>query len=322
MTNSVDTLQQHIQDIPVLALVGPTAIGKTDLSLEIARACNCEIISVDSMQVYKFMDIGTAKIKPDEMAGIPHHLIDVAFPDEEYDAARFVREASSAISEISAKGKTPLLTGGTGLYLKALVQGLFAGVPENAEIRAQLKLRAQKEGASKLHEELTLCDRISAARIHPNDTLRIIRGLEIYLASGVPWSEHLHLQKEKGQGGVVRNILQVGLTSDRQKLYDRINTRSEIMLEQGLEDEVIGLLKMGYHENLNSMKSIGYRHMINFLNGIWTYEEMMSYLARDTRRYAKRQYTWFNKIANLEWFEVEDKKNIIQRMSHWLNSRR
>ncbi|WP_419174808.1 tRNA (adenosine(37)-N6)-dimethylallyltransferase MiaA [Desulfosediminicola sp.] len=318
MTESTDTIYQELTNTPVLALVGPTAIGKTDLSLEIARVCNCEIISVDSMQVYKFMDIGTAKIKPEEMAGIPHHLIDVAYPDEEYDAARFVKEAAAAIAAIIAKGKTPLLTGGTGLYLKALVDGLFAGVPEDREIREQLKLRAANEGTSKLHEELSLCDRISADRIHPNDTLRIIRGLEIYLASGVPWSEHLRRQKQSEQNGIVNNILQVGLTCDRQKLYERINMRSEIMLEQGLEEEVMGLLKMGYHENLNSMKSIGYRHMLNFLSGLWNYEEMMEYLARDTRRYAKRQYTWFNKITDLEWFEVENKKIIIDHMSNWL----
>lgn len=320
MSDSVNSIQHDLSEIAVLALVGPTAIGKTDLSLEIARVCDCEIISVDSMQVYRFMDIGTAKIKPDEMAGIPHHLIDVAYPDEEYDAARFVREATAAIAEISSRGKTPLLTGGTGLYLKALVQGLFAGVPENREIREQLKLRAEREGTSKLHEELAIYDRISADRIHPNDTLRVIRGLEIYLASGIPWSEHLRLQQEGQKGGAVKKILQVGLTCDRQRLYDRINLRSEIMLEQGLEDEVIALLKMGYHENLNSMKSIGYRHMISFLNGEWSYEEMMDFLARDTRRYAKRQYTWFNKIANLEWYEVDKKDMIVDRMSQWLRA--
>lgn len=320
MTDSVHTILQDCTDIPALALVGPTAIGKTDLSLEIARGCNCEIISVDSMQVYKFMDIGTAKIRPDEMAGIPHHLIDVAYPDEEYDAARFVREAQVAMAEITGRGKTPLLTGGTGLYLKALVDGLFDGVPENAEIREQLKQRAAREGSLKLHGELASCDRVSAERIHPNDTLRIIRGLEIFLASGVPWSEHLRLQKQDGQGGVVKNILQIGLTCDRQKLYQRINLRAEIMLEQGLEEEVMNLLKMGYHQELNSMKSIGYRHMLNFLNGEWSYEEMMEYLARDTRRYAKRQYTWFNRINNLEWFEVGDKDSIIQRMSNWLKA--
>lgn len=304
---------------PVLALVGPTAIGKTALSLQIAREFDCEIISVDSMQVYKYMDIGTAKIRPEEMEGIPHHLIDVVYPDEEYDAARFVHDASKAIEEIAGKGKVPLLAGGTGLYLKALTEGLFTGIPENKNIRNILKKRLDAEGSSKLHEELAVCDPESAKRIHPNDSSRILRGLEIFLASGVPWSEHLRNQDRSGQGGVVRNILQIGLTCDRQRLYERINLRSQIMVEQGLEDEVRRLLEMGYDGTLNSMGSIGYRHMLNYIHSIWSFEEMLELLRRDTRRYAKRQYTWFNRISGIEWFEVGDHRGITARIADWLS---
>lgn len=310
---------EHLANLPILAIVGPTAIGKTDLSIEIAAELNCEIISVDSMQVYKYMNIGTAKIKQEEMKGIRHYLIDVAYPDEEYDAARFVRECSDAIVEIAQRGKTPLLAGGTGLYLKALTQGLFNGIPENEEIRSALRERLALEGSSKLHDELRSCDPVSANRIHPNDTNRILRGLEIYLASGTTWSEHLRKQKEEGEGGIIKNILQVGLTCERERLYKRINLRTEIMIEEGLEEEVQKLLEMGYDSSLNSMGSIGYRHMLNYLNGEWSYQEMIELLARDTRRYAKRQYTWFNKINNLEWFEVADSVAIKKRMKSWLN---
>lgn len=312
------TAEQDLQGTPILAIVGPTAIGKTALSLDIARTLNCEIISVDSMQVYRYMDIGTAKIKPDEMQGIPHHLIDVALPDEEYDAARFCREAAAAIYEITAKGKIPLLAGGTGLYLKALTQGLFSGVPEDEAIRKELKERLSAEGSSKLHEELTVCDKESAERIHPNDSNRIIRGLEIFHASGIPWSEHLRRQQSRNHKGIVDNILQIGLTCDRDLLYKRINARTEIMLEQGLEEEVRALVKMGYDERLNSMGSIGYRHMLNFISGAWSYKEMAELLARDTRRYAKRQYTWFNNIPDIEWFGVKDTVAIFKRMTEWL----
>jgi tRNA dimethylallyltransferase len=312
------TAAKKIQNPPVLAIVGPTAIGKTKLSLDIASTFDCEIISVDSMQVYRYMDIGTAKIKPDEMQSIPHHLIDVAFPDEEYDAARFCKEATAAIQEITAKGKVPLLAGGTGLYLKALTQGLFSGVPENEAIRKELKERIDIDGSSKLHEELAICDKESADRIHPNDSSRIVRGLEIFRASGIPWSEHLRRQKHSDQKGAVDNILQIGLTCDREILYKRINIRTEIMLEQGLEEEVQALLKMGYNENLNSMGSIGYRHMLNYLSGVWSYEEMAELLARDTRRYAKRQYTWFKNIPDIEWFEVRNDVAITKRMTEWL----
>ncbi len=305
---------------PVLAIVGPTAIGKTALSLDVSHTFNCEVISVDSMQIYRYMDIGTAKIRPEEMDSIPHHLIDIVNPDEKYDAARFVKDATKAINEIGSRGRVPLLTGGTGLYLKALSEGLFADIPESSEVRNILNQQIDIDGTSKLHEQLREVDPLSAARIHSNDTNRIIRGMEIFIITGKPWSTHLAEQKTGMPKGIVQNILQLGLTSDRHILYDRINLRTSIMIEQGLEHEVQELLKMGYKSDLHSMNSIGYRHMLNYMNSVWSFSKMIEFLQRDTRRYAKRQYTWFNKIKGLEWFEVNNISGIKSRIDHWLSA--
>ncbi|SHO45356.1 tRNA (adenosine(37)-N6)-dimethylallyltransferase MiaA [Desulfopila aestuarii] len=303
---------------PIVALVGPTAIGKTALSLQLARDFNCEIVSVDSMQVYRHMDIGTAKIRPEEMQGIPHHLIDIVNPDEEYDAARFVSDATRAIRIIGEKGKLPLLTGGTGLYLKALTEGLFTVLPENKEVRKELQERVESEGSSKLHEELADCDPESASRIHPNDSMRIIRGLEIFTCSGIPWSTHLRRQKEE-EGRGAFDALQIALTCNRERLYERINHRSRLMLEEGLEAEVENLLNLGYGRDLHPMNAIGYRHMLQYLDKVCSYDEMLELLQRDTRRYAKRQYTWFRGIRGIEWFEVADTESINKRIDDWLN---
>lgn len=303
---------------PIIALVGPTAIGKTSLSLQLAHDFNCEIVSVDSMQVYRYMDVGTAKIKPEEMCSIPHHLIDIVNPDENYDAARFVHDASQAIDEITGRGKLPLLTGGTGLYLKALTEGLFAGIPDDNEIKFSLQKRLKEEGSSKLHEELFACDPESAGRIHPNDSVRILRGLEIFQASGITWSAHLRLQAKTKKSKAPLNALQIALTCDRKQLYERINYRSQLMLREGLEGEVRNLLSLGYSRSLNSMNAIGYRHMLNYLDGTWTFDEMLELLQRDTRRYAKRQYTWFRGIKGIEWFEVDAAEEIRKRIADWL----
>lgn len=305
---------------PVIAIAGPTAIGKTALSLDIARTFNCEIISVDSMQVYKYMDIGTAKITCDEMESVPHHLIDIVNPDDEYDAARFIKDASNSIIAIIERGKIPLLAGGTGLYLKALSEGLFSDIHVDLNIRNKLKVRIHEEGTAKLHKELFDCDPDSAKRIHKNDSSRIVRGLEIFLSNGKPWSVYISEQKLRGQEGVVTNILLLGLTTERTTLYNRINERTKTMIEQGLEEEVATLLSMGYGAELNSMRSIGYRHMLNYLDSTWSFSEMVELLQRDTRRYAKRQYTWFNKISGLEWFDVKEHQAITRRIDQWIQS--
>lgn len=304
---------------PCLVLVGPTAIGKTDLSLTLARRFGCEIISVDSMQVYRFMDIGTAKASLAERAEIPHHLIDIVDPDESYDAACFAGDGLRAVRQIHARGKIPLLTGGTGLYLRALFEGIFPGVPVNESIRQQLKQRLLVEGASTLHEELNLYDRFSAVKIHPNDSHRLLRALEIFYVSGIPWSEHISRHKKQNDD-LFANVLQIGLTTEREILYQRINSRCDIMLDSGLEEEVRNLLAMGYDKSLKSFGSIGYRHMINYIDGIWSWEETKRLLARDTRRYAKRQYTWFSNLQDLQWFDVDDQQNIISTADAWLST--
>ncbi len=301
----------------MLVLVGPTAIGKTELSLRLAERFGCEIVSVDSMQVYKYMDIGTAKVSLEERARIPHHLIDVAEPDEEYDAASFVRDALQAIEQIHARGRVPLLTGGTGLYLRALIDGLSSGIGQFPEIREQLQQRLALAGPHVLHEELVQCDRYSAERIHVNDTHRLLRALEIYQATGRPWSEHI-LEHQKQRTPLFSNILQVGLTCERDLLYRRIDLRTRLMLKNGLEQEVRGLIVEGYSPQLKSMQAIGYRHMNNYLEGICNMAETERLLARDTRRYAKRQYTWFTAIAELEWLQVQDQKKIMERVQKWM----
>lgn len=305
---------------PCLVLVGPTAIGKTDLSLTFARRYDCEIVSVDSMQVYRYMDIGTAKASLAERAEIPHHLIDIVDPDEQYDSARFAKDGLEAIRQIHSRGKIPLLTGGTGLYLRALLEGIFPGVPGDEQTRQILRERLLAEGAFKLHDELKLCDRISGERIHPNDTQRLLRALEVFHVSGIPWSEHIHRHQKRTEGGGLNfaNAFQLGLTTDRTNLYQRINSRCQIMLDSGLEEEVRKLLAMGYDQSLKVFGSIGYRHMIHYINGHWDWEKTVRLLARDTRRYAKRQYTWFSNLSDLQWFDVNDQQKIVYSVDAWL----
>jgi tRNA dimethylallyltransferase len=302
---------------PVLVLIGPTAIGKTALSLELAGLFDCEIVSMDSMQVYRYMDIGTAKVTRDERSKIPHHLIDIVDPDEEYDAERFVYDSCRAIEDILSRNKIPLLTGGTGLYLRALTEGLFAGGEQYPEIRAQLKVRLASEGNSILHHELCLFDCISANKIHVNDTHRLLRALEIYYGSGVPWSQHLLFQANNKRAPRFTNMLQIGLTCEREILYERINRRCSSMVDLGLEEEVKGLLDAGYNAELKSMMSIGYRHMVNYLNGIWSKEELVRIFARDTRHYAKRQFTWFHNTADINWFEIAVQSKILGYVEGW-----
>lgn len=302
---------------PVIVLVGPTAIGKTALSIDLAKQSNCEVISMDSMQVYRYMDIGTAKVTVEEQQGIPHHLLDIVDPDEDYDASRFCKDAITAIEDIHSRGKNVLLTGGTGLYLQALVEGLFHGPPGNEAIRKELQQELEEQGAEKMYSELQTVDKDSAKRIHLNDTYRVLRALEVFRATGKPLSTHFNEQIKQFD---FKNIIQIGLTCERERLYQRINLRTDIMIEQGFEQEVQSLLDKGYSRELKSMGSIGYKHMTNYLKGDWSYDEMVTLLARDTRRYAKRQYTWFNKNKDIIWHDVSAPEAVLERVTKWLGT--
>jgi len=303
---------------PVLVLVGPTAIGKTDLSLRLARAFDCEIISMDSMQVYRYMDIGTAKVTREEQNLAVHHLIDILDPDAQYDAASFARDALAAIQIIASRGKVPLITGGTGLYLSSLINGLFDTVETNNEIREHLRERLAREGREELHQELSRIDPESGARIHINDTQRLLRGLEIFHATGVPWSAHLRRQTRSPGRTVFSRMLQIGLTCDRELLHERIKLRSYKMMKDNLRKEVEVLLEMGYRRDLSSMQSIGYRHMGACIHGEWDVPTATSALIQDTRKYAKRQMTWFRRQQALLWFDIGQQEKVVDTVAAFL----
>jgi len=307
-------------DEPILVLVGPTAIGKTALSFEIVREFDCEIISMDSMQVYRHMDIGTAKPTREELQRVRHHLIDLIEPDEQYNAARFVHDCLEAIQAIVERDRIPLITGGTGLYLTSLLNGLFADIPVRDEVKKELRARLLDKGLPGLHEELRRVDPISAARIHPNDKQRILRGLEIYYSTEIPWSRHIEQQKKRQPPVRFTRLLEIGLTCERELLYQRIEQRSDIMLEQGLIDEVKKLRAMGYAASLASMQSIGYRHANQLLDGNWSRNEMKEHLVRDTRRYAKRQMTWFGRNNDLHWYDRSEAPRIMNHINAALRS--
>jgi tRNA dimethylallyltransferase len=271
------------------------------------------------MQVFRHMDIGTAKATVAERKRVVHHLIDIVDPNENYDAARYRDDALKSIRDIHGRGKIPLITGGTGLYLRALLNGIFPGVPADETIRQNLQQRLQVEGSSKLYEELRTIDCISAGKIEINDHHRLLRALEVFYISGIPWSEHLEEHRKMPPETVFTNILQIALTCERKELYSRINQRCQNMIDMGLEQEVKNLLQMGYDKSLKVFSSIGYRHIIKYLDGEWSLEEMLYYLARDTRRYAKRQYTWFSKMIDLRWVSVTESEGLFRDIDSWLS---
>lgn len=307
---------------PILVLVGPTAIGKTELSLAIAEAFDCEIISMDSMQVYRFMDIGTAKASREERSRVPHHLIDIVDPDAQYDAARFVADALAAVEAITQRGKIPLITGGTGLYLSALVNGLFDEIKTSPEVREQLHQRMQREGREVLYRELTQVDPVSAERIHRNDTQRLLRGLEIFHATGIPWSEHLRHQALSKQTARFTGMLQLGLSCERELLYERIKIRTEAMMRDDFQQEVESLMAQGYSPHLPSMQAIGYRHMCGCIQGTWNRTTATAALIQDTRRYAKRQLTWFRHHDTIRWHDIHRTDRALADIADFLHTAR
>lgn len=294
---------QEMRDAPLIFIAGPTAIGKTELALTLAEEFDCEIIGVDSMQIYRYMDIGTAKPTVAERGRVPHHLVDYVLPDEEYSASRFVSDCHAAIREIRTKGRLPLLVGGTGLYFAALEQGLFTMPEIDPEVRLTLEKEFSSLGREALRQELMDRDPVTAGRIHANDTYRLLRALEIVRGTGRPWSAYLADHQRQKESRPESRVIKIGLTRERDELYQRIEQRVGIMIEAGLLAEVENLLRLGYTGNLRPMQSLGYRHMLHFLHGEWDWQQALSLLARDTRRYAKRQLTWFRADPTISWFQ-------------------
>lgn len=284
----------------VAAVVGPTAVGKTKLGVQIAQKFNGEVISGDSMQIYRTMDIGTAKVTRDEMQGIPHHMIDIKDPEESFSAAEFQRKVQSLIYEIQKRGKLPVLVGGTGLYIQAtLFDFEFTEEKKDEAVMKRLEEEAADQGPVHMYEKLKSLDPDQAAKVHPNNSRRVLRALEIYETTGKKMSEQ---EAAKAWDSPFTPLL-IGLEMDRERLYERINNRVDQMVEEGLVEEVRRLYQAGL-KDAQSMKAIGYKELIPFLEGEVDLQEAVDLLKRNSRRYAKRQYTYFKNKLDVHWYEV------------------
>ncbi len=286
-----------------MLLAGPTASGKTSLSIELSTRISAEIVNADSMQVYRHMEIGTAKPSPEQRQTVLHHLIDAADPDEPFDAARYLQLARPVIEDIRKRGRVPLVVGGTGLYMRVLTHGLCSGPSSDADMKKKLTAEENSKGLGQLYCDLQRIDPESAARIHPNDRQRIFRALEVFGLTGVPLSA---LQKDHGFKERLFPTIKVFVNREREELYDRINRRVDSMLESGLKSEVERLLAMGYARELKSMQSLGYRQMAAHLAGDISIDEAAYLIKRETRRYAKRQITWFRGDSEFKSFDADD----------------
>jgi tRNA dimethylallyltransferase len=299
----------------IIVIAGPTASGKTSIGIELAMRFNGEVVSADSMQVYRKMDIGTAKPGIMEQKGIRHHMLDVADPDQEFNAAIYASMASSIIRDIHRRKKNCIIVGGTGLYIKSLVYGLMPCPPADHKLRELLRSQCLKHGSEKLYRELERTDHKYAAKIHPNDTLRIIRAIEIIRLTGLAPSV---LAAKQNQKKARYNLLGLFLHTDRQNLYRNIDTRADYMIEAGLLKETEELLEQGYSPDLKPLKSLGYRHMVNYLRGVWSLDEAIQNLKRDTRRYAKRQITWFRADQKMIWTDPNDIDKAAEKIKAFL----
>ena len=288
-------------DKPILIIAGPTAVGKTDASIQLARELGAEIVSADSMQIYRGMDIGTAKPTGEQRKLVYHHLIDIAAPDQPYSAGDYLRDARAAIDGILASGGTPIVVGGTGLYVRALMKGLFHGPPANLDLRERLLQREAEGGAGSLYSDLSKVDPESAVNIHPNDIRRTVRALEVYYLRDRKLSDFQ--QEHSFQDSPYRFRL-LFLVRSRSELYARIEKRVDQMIEAGLEEEVRTLADQGYHRELSSMQGLGYQHFLDYILGRSSRGEAVALLKRDTRRFAKRQFTWFRREPEAVWVDV------------------
>ena len=284
---------------PLIVLTGPTAVGKTSLSISLAKAVNGEIISADSMQVYKKMDIGSAKIRPEEMQGIPHYRVDVLEPEEEFHIVKFQQMAKKAMEDIYSRGKIPILVGGTGFYIQAVTKDIdFTEAQQENDYRKELEALAEEKGGEHLHEMLRKVDPVSADAIHAHNVKRVIRALEFYHQNGSPISAH---NEEQKQHESPYNLAYFVLNMPRELLYERIDLRVDQMMKEGLLEEVARLKEEGCHRGMVSMQGLGYKEILAYLDGEYPLEEAVRVLKRDTRHFAKRQLTWFRREQEVTW---------------------
>ena len=308
---------------PLVILTGPTAVGKTKASIGLAKAIGGEIISADSMQVYKQMDIGSAKIKPSEMDGIPHYLVDILEPDEEFHVVLFQQMAKQAIQKIYEKGKIPILVGGTGFYIQAVLYDIdFSENEKDTSYREELEKLAQTKGAEYLHDRLREVDEKSAQDIHANNVKRVIRALEYFHQTGEKISEHNEEQRKKVSP---YNFSYFVLNDERAHLYERINLRVDQMINEGLVREVHSLKEKGYTRDMVSMQGLGYKEMLDYLDNKCSLEEAVEIIKRDTRHFAKRQITWFKRESDVTWIDKKEydynEERILKAMLQELKER-
>lgn len=288
----------------LIAIAGPTASGKTALSIELSRRISGEVVSCDSMMVYRGMDIGTAKPTRAEMDGIPHHMIDVADPAENYSAARYRDEARAVIADIASRGHMPIMCGGTGLYIDAVTRDMsFARTPADDELRTRLEKELNEQGAQAMHDRLSEIDPSTAARLHANDTRRVLRALEIYYSTGAPMSQSA---ERTGENRELYDLTLIALNMPRARLYDRINRRVDIMCAQGLFEEVQGLIANGLNRECTAMQALGYKEIAQALAGEVSREEAISNLKQRTRNYAKRQLSWLRRDTRVNWLDIDE----------------
>lgn len=293
----------------LFVLIGPTAVGKTKLSIDLAKRFNGEIISGDSMQIYKSMDIGTAKISSDEMAGVPHHLIDIKNPEEPFSVAEFQELVREKISEITNRGNLPMIVGGTGLYIQSVLYDYhFSEAPSDNQFRIELEKLAKEQGNQVVHDRLAKVDPVSADRIHPNNIRRVIRALEVFHCTGKTVTDYQQEQNPE----LLYDTCLIGLTMERELLYNRINQRVDLMMTQGLLAEVKTLYDQGL-KDCQSIQAIGYKELYEYFNGRMTLEEAVDQLKQNSRRYAKRQLTWFRNKMDVTWFEMSPITEVYEK---------
>jgi len=297
----------------LIVLVGPTGIGKSKIAIRLSAFLPSEIVSADSMQVYKYMNIGTAKPSREERRAVLHHMIDVIYPDQYFSAGEYAKIARDKINRIINSGKTPILVGGSGLYIRAVVDGLFSEPMVKETIKKRLRTQLAEKGSRYLYEKLKKVDSIAAARIHPNDWRRIIRALEVFFSTGKTISS---LQSKSEADSINCRYCIIGLKTERKNLYGRIERRVNSMFKKGLVREVRHLIKRGYSKDLLPMQSLGYKEVLEYINGHCSLNEAKALLKRNTRHFAKRQMTWFNKDSRTKWIEINDIDKEVDLICH------